>query len=108
MTDHVPLDHLVLNLLALVEAAPELPPETLARLADLATTVEPTVESLAAISLRINLELMHQPALLPDAPGTCWHRPNVMVLVWVKRSKRCLIPPHPLLLVRKLYNRRRE
>jgi hypothetical protein len=62
MTEHVPLDHLVLNLLALVEAAPELPPETLARLADLATTVEPTVESLAAISLRIKLELMRQPA----------------------------------------------
>jgi len=62
MTEHVPLDHLVLNLLALIEAAPELPPETLAHLADLATTVEPTVESLAAISLRIKLELMPQPA----------------------------------------------
>jgi hypothetical protein len=61
MTQQVPLDPLVLNLLALVEAAPELPPETLESLASLATTVAPTVESLAAVSLRITLELIHQP-----------------------------------------------
>src|SRR5687768_13235307 len=62
MTAPVPLDPLVLNLLALVEAAPELPPAALERLAALATTVAPTVVSLAAVSLRLTLELEHQPA----------------------------------------------
>jgi hypothetical protein len=58
----VPLDRLILNLLALAEAAPALPPEKLARLASLADAIQPTVESLTAVSLRIHMELKEQPA----------------------------------------------
>jgi hypothetical protein len=61
MTTHVPLDPLVLHLLALSQAAADLPPETLARLATLAPTIAPTVESLAAVTLRLQILLSDQP-----------------------------------------------
>ena len=61
MTTHVPLDHLVLHLLALASVAPQLPPETLAHLAALAPTVEPSVASLLTITVRLQTELYQQP-----------------------------------------------
>ena len=61
MTAHVPLDSLVLHLLALAKAAPQLPPETLARLAALTPTVAPTVESLLTLTVRLQIELSQQP-----------------------------------------------
>lgn len=62
MSQHVPLDPLVVNLLAPAEAAPTLSPEALTRLATLATTLAPTVESLASINLEITTALLDQPA----------------------------------------------
>lgn len=57
MPTHVPLDPLVLHLLALSQTAETLPPAILTRLAALASTVEPTVDSLAALTLRLQLAL---------------------------------------------------
>jgi hypothetical protein len=62
MSEQVPLDHLILNLLALAEAAPHLSPEVRARLAGLADGLEPTVEGLSRIGLDIQTELMGVPA----------------------------------------------
>lgn len=70
MNEYVPLDHLVLNLLALAEAAPELPPEARERLARLAEEVEPTVDALARIGLRIRTELLGYPAF--DQARAAW------------------------------------
>lgn len=61
MTTHVPLDQLVVHLLALAEAAPGLPPETLARLAALAPTVQPTVTGLLTLTARLQIALSTQP-----------------------------------------------
>ena len=62
MTEYIPLDHLILNLLALAEAAEELPPEARAQLARLAEEVEPDVDALARVSVRLHTALLDQPA----------------------------------------------
>ncbi|MGE3536889.1 MAG: hypothetical protein AB7N91_05545 [Candidatus Tectimicrobiota bacterium] len=61
MTTHAPLEHLVLHLLALASAAPALSPETLARLAALAPTVEPSVTSLLTTTVRLQTALSQEP-----------------------------------------------
>lgn len=62
MTEQVPLDRLVLTLLALAEAAPDLPPGDLEHLSDLANDLEPTVKALSFAGLRVHTELRGQPA----------------------------------------------
>src|SRR5438309_1592051 len=62
MNAQVPLERLVLNLLALAEAVPDLPPDVLARLAAQTERLAPTPDVLALVSARIQLELMKQPA----------------------------------------------
>jgi hypothetical protein len=64
MNDHAPVERLIINLLALAEAAPTLPPEKLRQLALLADSVEPSLEALTAIGLRIHLTLMDQPVFV--------------------------------------------
>jgi len=70
MAEYVPLDRLVLNLLALAEAAPHLSPGVRERLARLADEVEPSVDVLARVGLRIQTELLGQPAF--DAAKAAW------------------------------------
>ncbi len=70
MSEQVPLDHLILNLLALAEAAPHLSPEVRVRLAGLADGLKPTQEGLSRIGLDIQIELMGEPAF--DAALAAW------------------------------------
>jgi hypothetical protein len=71
MSEYVPLDRLVLNLLALAEAAPHLPSEALESLANLAEGLEPTVDGLAAVGLGIQTELLGYPAF--DQAKAAWN-----------------------------------
>jgi hypothetical protein len=63
-------ERLVLNLLALAEAVPELPDDDLHMLAQLASTVAPSTTSLSNVSLAIHRQLLNRPAF--TGPKAAW------------------------------------